>query len=174
MFCPNCATKQIEGAHFCRSCGANISLVPQALTGQLPPANAPDDDYYGRRRRGRGPSSDYAIRSVVSGVAFVAMALMVLRFAPGSRGWWFWLLLPAVMQLARGFSEFARLNRRSSRERAAAPQPMVNAVRTPELQVPRTSELMTPVPSVTEGTTRHLGIESQTRPFDLSDANKPL
>jgi hypothetical protein len=51
---------------------------------------------------------------------------------------------------------------------------MVNAVRTPELQVPRTGELMTPVPSVTEGTTRHLGIEAQTRPFDLSDANKQL
>ena len=176
MFCPNCATKQIEGAHFCRSCGANISLVPQALTGQLPQANAPDGDYYGRRRRGRGPSSDYAIRSVVSGVAFVAMALMVLRFAPGSHGWWFWLLVPAIMQLARGFSEFGRLNRRRSQESAALgqPQPMVNAVRTPELQVPRTGELMTPVPSVTEGTTRHLGIEAQTRPFDLSDANKQL
>jgi hypothetical protein len=41
---------------------------------------------------------------------------------------------------------------------------MVNAVRTPELPVPRTGELMTPVPSVTEGTTRHLGVEARTRP----------
>ena len=174
MFCPNCATKQIEGAHFCRSCGANISLVPQALTGQLPPANPPDDDYYGSRRRGRGPSSDYAIRSVVSGFAFAAMALMVLKFAPGSSGWWFWLLVPAIMMFARGFSAFARLNRRRAQDRQTSPQPMLNSVRTPELQVPRTGELMTPVPSVTEGTTRHLGIEAQTRPIDLSDANKQL
>jgi len=35
MFCPKCATQNVDGAHFCRSCGANISLVPQALTGQI-------------------------------------------------------------------------------------------------------------------------------------------
>ncbi len=173
MFCPNCATKQIEGAHFCRSCGANISLVPQALTGQLPQPNPPDDDYP-RRRRGRIPSSDYAIRSIVSGVAFAAMAIMVLRFAPGSSGWWFWLLVPAIMMFARAFSAFARLNHRRSQERQASPQPMVNAIRPPDLPAANTNELMTPVPSVTEGTTRHLGIEAQTRPFDLADANKQL
>src|SRR5215468_4754054 len=106
MFCPNCATKQIDGAHFCRSCGANISLVPQALSGQLPQANSPEDGEYRRRRRGRGLSSEYAIRSLVSGVAFAAVALMVLRFQPGSSHWWFWLLVPAVMMFARGSSEF--------------------------------------------------------------------
>lgn len=173
MFCPNCATKQIDGAHFCRSCGANISLVPQALTGQLPQANPPDNDYYGMRRRRRGPSSDYAVRSVMTGMMFVGMALIFSRFVPGSSRWWFWLLVPALMMFARGFSAFARIRSRKS-EMTKAPQPMVNAVRTPELQVPRTGELMTPVPSVTEGTTRHLGIEAQTRSFDLSDANKPV
>jgi len=164
MFCPNCATKQIDGAHFCRSCGANISLVPQAMTGQLPQANPPGDDDYRRRRR--GPSSDYAIRTIMSGIAFAVMAVMVLRFAPGSSHWWFWLLVPAFMMFTRGFSEFARLNRRKARERQFSPQPLVNTVRAPELQVPRTGELMTPVPSVTEGTTRHLGVESQTRSLD--------
>ena len=89
MFCPNCATKQIDGAHFCRSCGANISLVPQA--------NPPGDDDYRRGRR--GPSSDYAIRSIMSGIAFAVMAVMVLRFAPGSSHWWFWLLVPAFMHV---------------------------------------------------------------------------
>src|ERR1051326_6573590 len=40
-FCPKCATQNLDGASFCRGCGANISLVPQALTGQMvqpPPA----------------------------------------------------------------------------------------------------------------------------------------
>jgi hypothetical protein len=165
--------KNIEGAHFCRSCGANISLVPQALTGQLPVPDPPEDDFYRRRRRGRALSSDYAIRSIITGIAFAVMAVMVSRFAPGSARWWFWLLVPAIMLIARGFSEFARIKSRKSGI-PKAPQPMMNAVRTPELQVPRTGELMTPVPSVTEGTTRHLGIEAQTRPFDLSDANKQL
>ena len=35
MFCPKCATQNLDGASFCRTCGANISLVPQALTGQM-------------------------------------------------------------------------------------------------------------------------------------------
>jgi hypothetical protein len=162
MFCPNCATKNIDGAHFCRSCGANISLVPQALTGQLPEANPPDDGYYRRRRRRAGRSSEYAIRSVMTGVMFAVMAVMISRFAPGGSRWWFWLLVPAFMIFARGLSEFARIGRRKS-ETIKAPQPMVNAVRAPELPVPGTGELMAPVPSVTEGTTRHLGVESQTR-----------
>ena len=171
MFCPNCATKNIDGAHFCRSCGANISLVPQALTGQLPPANPPVDDDYGRRRR-RGRSSDYAIRSIMTGFMFAVMAVMISRFAPGGSRWWFWLLVPAFMMFARGLSEFARIGRRKS-ETVKAPQPMVNAVRTPEMPVPRTGELMTPVPSVTEGTTRHLGTNSETRPFEFSNPQKP-
>lgn len=171
MFCPNCATKQIDGAHFCRSCGANISLVPQALTGQLPQANPPEDDYYRLGRRRRGTSSDYAIRSVMTGAMFAVMAVMTSRFAPGGSRWWFWLLVPAFMMFARGFSAFAR-NGRQKKETVKPPQPMVNAVRTPELQVPRTGELMTPVPSVTEGTTRHLGANAETRPFEFSDANK--
>lgn len=172
MFCPKCAMKNIEGAHFCRSCGANISLVPQALTGQLPTAESPAEDYVRRRRRGRGPSSDYAIRSVMTGVMFAVMAVMISRFAPGGSRWWFWLLIPAVMMFARGFSEFARIGRRKS-ETVKTPQPMVNAVRTPEMPVPRTGELMTPVPSVTEGTTRHLGTNAETRPFEFSNPQKP-
>ncbi len=171
MFCPNCATKNIDGAHFCRSCGANISLVPQALTGQLPEANPPDDEY-SRRHRRRARSSEYAIRSVMTGVMFAVMAVMISRFAPGGSRWWFWLLVPAFMMFARGLSEFARIGRRKS-EMVRAPQPMVNAVRTPELPVPRTGELMAPVPSVTEGTTRHLDANSETRPFEFSNPQKP-
>lgn len=172
MFCPNCATKNIEGAHFCRSCGANISLVPQALTGQLPEAKPPEDDYYVRRRRRRRASMDYAVRSLTMGIAFAVMAVLTSKFAPGSGRWWFWLLVPAMIMFARGFSELARV--RSSRiESQQPPQPMVNAVRTPEMPVPRTGELMTPVPSVTEGTTRHLGTNAETRPFEFSNPQKP-
>ncbi len=39
MFCPKCAAQNLDGASYCRVCGANISLVPQALTGQLSPAD---------------------------------------------------------------------------------------------------------------------------------------
>jgi zinc-ribbon domain len=177
MFCPKCATQNVDGASYCRSCGANIRLVPQALEGQLPtnnPPNPPDDYYYGRRRRRGAPSMDYAIRSLMMGVAFAVMAVMTSKFAPGSGRWWFWLLVPAIMMFSRGVSEIIRANaRKNQQQQPPSPQPMVNAVRTSSLPAPRTGELMTPVPSVTEGTTRHLGVENKTRPFEFSDTQKP-
>ena len=170
MFCPNCATKQIDGAHFCRSCGANISLVPQALTGQLQTASPPNDDYFVRRRR-RGRAVDNAVRSLTMGVAFAVMAVMTSRFAPGSGRWWFWLLVPALLFFSRGFAALVRCNF-GKNEPKTSNQPMVNAVRTPDLPAANTNELMTPVPSVTEGTTRHLGVEAQTQPIEFSNTNK--
>ena len=35
MFCPRCAAQNTEEAKFCRACGADISLVPQAMSGAL-------------------------------------------------------------------------------------------------------------------------------------------
>src|SRR6266508_2925704 len=58
MFCPKCATQNLEGASYCRSCGANISLLPHALSGQWPQAAWParaqfgsclQECFYGRR-----------------------------------------------------------------------------------------------------------------------------
>ena len=57
MFCPKCATQNLEGASFCRTCGANISLVPQALTGQMVQPAPPEemmDETCGRRGRSKG------------------------------------------------------------------------------------------------------------------------
>lgn len=36
MYCPKCATENVESARFCRACRANLSLVPRALSGDLP------------------------------------------------------------------------------------------------------------------------------------------
>ena len=174
MFCPKCATQNVDGASYCRSCGVNISLVPQALTGQLAPATPPDDEYYrGRRRRRRGgPSMDYAVRSLTMGIAFALVIALTSKFAPGSSRWLFWLLIPTIMMFSRGFLELIRVNKRKH-EQPQPPQPMLNAVRTPDLSAAKTGELMTAVPSVTEGTTRHLGVEAKTRPFEFSDSQKP-
>jgi hypothetical protein len=76
------------------------------------------------------------------------------------------------MMFARGFADLARV-RRWKNETQQPPQPMVNAVRTPEMPAARTGELMSPVPSVTEGTTRHLGVNAETRPFEFSNPQKP-
>ena len=164
MFCPKCATQNVDAASYCRSCGANISLVPQALTGQLPVVSPPDEQYYGRGGR-RLPSMDHAVRSLTLGVAFAVMIALTSKFAPGSSRWWFWLLIPTLMFFSRGFTELVRCNSGRNRRRDAN-QPLVNAVRPLDLPAAKTGELMTAVPSVTEGTTRHLANEARTRQLD--------
>lgn len=167
MFCPKCATQNIEGVSFCRSCGANISLIPHALSGQLPAAPANDDSDRGsRRKRRREPSLDDGIRHLAMGLAFVIVSVLVGRYSPGGWTWWYWLLIPAFTFLGRGISDIVRVRQ----TKAAAPvfeQPQMSTGARPQsLPVARTGELMTPVPSVTEGTTRHLGAEAPTRHFD--------
>jgi hypothetical protein len=171
MFCPKCATQNVDGASFCRVCGANISLVPQALSGQIAAPPSEREDRHRPRKRRREPSVEEAIRSIVMGIAFVVVSILVMEYAPAGRIWWFWMLIPAGGSLARGLAELARLK---AHQRAQPySQPQMNAVRPAEIPAPQTGELRPPVPSVTEGTTRHLGAEPQTRPFEFSDTQKP-
>lgn len=167
MFCPKCATQNVEGASFCRACGANIGLVSQALSGQLPPSQ-PEPDYSFSRRRRRQPSIEEAIRSIMMGIAFVVVSILVMEYAPAGKIWWFWMLIPAAGSLGRGVAELIRLRKATERGQDYS-QPQLNAVRPPEIPAPKTGELLPPVPSVTEGTTRHLGADAQTRPFDFAD-----
>jgi len=162
MFCPKCATQNVEGASYCRTCGANISLVSQALTGQMPVAHNEQDYRALRRRRRAQLGSEAAIRTLIMGVAFAAIAVLVGK---SGTGWWFWLLIPAIVMFSRGFAGLAR-RRIGYREDRDFDRPLVNSVRPTELPVPRTGELRTPVPSVTENTTRHLGAEVETRHLD--------
>jgi hypothetical protein len=168
MFCPKCATQNLEGASFCRSCGANISLIPQALTGQIPEA-VPDDSRMGRRarRRGKELSLDHAFKNIFMGVAFLIVAIALSRSI--GAGWWFWMLLPAFSMMGTGVAQYIRLKEQEKRSpMISAPinQPLPNYSPPRNLSRPNTGELLAPVPSVTEGTTRHLGVEAPTRHLD--------
>jgi hypothetical protein len=170
MFCPKCATQNLDGAKFCRSCGANVSLVPQALSGQLLQA-APDevdlDSREGRRHGRRGLSLDHAFKNMFMGVAFLFVAI-ALAFSRMGAGWWFWMLIPAFSMMGTGVAQYIRLKEREKRalptgnfnQPALHPPTHVDA-----FPVRQTGELVTPPPSVTEGTTRHLGAEAPTRHF---------
>ena len=167
MFCPKCASQNVDGASFCRACGANISLIPQALSGQLPSAPAEEcaDFGMGRRRRKGQPSIDGAVRSLMMGIAFAVISVMIGKCSPGGWTWWYWMLIPAATFLGKGFSDLARL-KFEKQQPSSLNSPQLNSVRPADLTAPKTGELMTPVASVTEGTTRHLGAEAQTRHFD--------
>lgn len=174
MFCPQCAAKNLEGASFCRVCGANISLIPQALTGQLQQSseNKDEDLEVGRRAlrklSRREPSLEHAIKKFFSGIAFVFVAL-ALWYTRMGYGWWFWMLIPAFSMIGSGVAQYVRLKEREKQSF----QPRTQGQ--PAMQPPRqvdafpvrsTGELVAPPPSVTEGTTRHLGAEAPTRHFD--------
>jgi hypothetical protein len=146
MFCPACATQNPDTAHFCRSCGANISLVPQALTGQL--EQRPPEIVEEVRRHRRDPW-ERAFKNIFSGIAIFIVAIALSRTV--GRGWWFWLLLPAASMFATGFAQFARLKHAERRGSLAPPRvtQTLNEHSNPDV-------LMPPAGSVTERTTRHL------------------
>ena len=162
MFCPKCATQNLDGASFCRTCGANISLVPQALTGQIVQPQA-EEEVTGRgRRRGREVTLEHAFKNLFMGMAFLLIAIVLSR---SGQGWWPWLLIPAFIMMGTGLAQSIRLRDREKRSVLQAP-PVARAF--PERRR-STDELMPPVPSVTEGTTRHLGVEAPTRHLDASE-----
>lgn len=174
MFCPQCAAKNLEGASFCRVCGANISLIPQALTGQLPQSREEDDEGLEVGRRAlrklgrREPSLDHAFKNIFMGVAFALVAI-ALSFSRTGYGWWFWMLIPAFSMMGNGVAQYIRLREREKRSlpMATMAQPAMQPARHVDAFPTRsTGELVAPPPSVTEGTTRHLGAEAPTRHFD--------
>ena len=179
MFCPKCAAQNLDGASFCRVCGANISLISHALSGQLPQAPAPDDRRSRRlRKRERDvvePSIEKGIMNVYLGLGFIVAALAVMLKFPGGVFWGWSLFIPGFSNLGRGVASIVGA-RRNQAGRSLMPGGaggyLTNQGSNPDLamlgvaSVSRTGELRTPVPSVTEGTTRHLGAEAPTRHLD--------
>ena len=168
MFCPKCAAQNIDGAHFCRACGANISLVPQALTGQLPVAQPEEPTRRGRRGRPeKQPTFDEGVRNTVMGFGFIAVAIALALFGKpiGAQIWWFWMLIPAFAMMGKGISEIVRANQLKTPPPASQHE-MPYAAPREVLPSSNPGELRPPVASVTEGTTRHLGTEPATRHFD--------
>ena len=173
MFCPKCAAQNVSGASFCRVCGANISLVPQALSGELVQPSEPLTRSEKRKRRdscGQEANLENAFRNAFMGIAFLLVA-MALSFSIG-RGWWFWMLIPAFSFMGRGVAQYIRV--KEEQKKVLPPAGFVQPVmQTPANQTvfqPRrnTGELIAPPPSVTEGTTRHLGAEAATRHLEGS------
>ena len=159
MYCPNCATP-IDGVKFCRACGANVSLVPQALTGQLP---APAEDEGRKRRHGKKIITiEHVTSNFFTGLAFLFVSFAVRTYAPAGRIWWFWLLIPAFAMIGEAVGKYLKL--REQQHQPAAPyyppdappfQPAMPPARPAELDAPTTSGLASPS-SVTEHTTRQL------------------
>lgn len=166
MFCPKCAAQNLDGASFCRVCGANISLVPQALTGQMQ-QNIPVEELTRSEKRAmrRAPTLDNAFRNTFMGIAFL-LVTVALSFSDMGRGWWFWMFIPAFSMMGTGIAQYIRFREYQNRSLpgfVAAPTAIHAATPAPVFPTRNTGDLIAPPPSVTEGTTRHLGVEAPTK-----------
>ncbi len=173
MYCPKCAIQNGDDAKFCRSCGADISLVPDAMSGQLSErlAAAESGKSLSRNDTRKGPPSiERAVRSFFTGLAFFCVAFAVRSYAPAGHLWWFWMFIPAFAGFGDGVATYLRL--KEERKRLAQPSfvPAPNYVpataHVGALPPRDTGEMVRP-PSVTEATTRHLAVPVERQPKDL-------
>lgn len=177
MYCPKCATHNLDNARFCRACGADISLVPQALTGLLPKESDAMLETSGAhhraramRRRGKKvkePSLEAAIKSIFMGVAFLMIFFVGLAVFRHAFPVWFWAIIPGLACMGEGVAQYVRF--KHAEQKSLQPAPFAPA----SMQMPPvarhlsslaphdTSEIVPPPGSVTEGTTRHLGVRKE-------------
>ena len=169
MYCPKCASQNMDNARYCRGCGTDLALVSQALTGQLPQAESPTviGGRVGKRdrkdRERKEPRVDKGIQSFIMGLAFILVSFGAYYYAPAGHIWWFWMLIPAFSMIGSGIAEIVRwkihLDQQNANRQFAQPQPQPVVMPQPNPAVglpPRsTSEIYTP-PSITENTTRLL------------------
>jgi hypothetical protein len=102
------------------------------------------------------------------GIAFLLVAIS-LAFSRMGGGWWFWMLIPAFSMMGTGVAQYIRLKEREKKSfrPGTMEQPsMMPPRRVDAFPTRNTGELVPPPPSVTEGTTRHLGAEAPTRHLD--------
>ncbi len=154
MYCPRCANQNLESARFCRSCGANLSLVPQALTGRLKEnESAKIERAIDGIKKGRQPNLARGIRKSSLGLGFLTIVTVILltHASPGFGA--IWLLIPAFVLLGKGIGEIITvLSAANTQNQLTGSR---SAPNTNQLSTHQDYESISP-PSVTEGTTRHM------------------
>jgi hypothetical protein len=188
MFCPRCAAHNIDDARYCRVCGADISLLPQVLSGEITANLMASEETAVEEREGRRkgkkkdkdkekptPTLEKAFENIGVGLAFLVISIMIAFYMPGGRFWWFWLLIPTGACVGEGIGQFIRIKREKALGGARAPllpqtPPAEQSRHLPPLN---TSEIVMPPPSITESTTRHLSPQPLKKNPDESTERAP-
>jgi hypothetical protein len=164
VYCPKCGTKTERGINFCRTCGTDVRLVSAALTGVLGPADTNrklEARSADRTQEDDGKIIARAVQEGSIGVGFLVISFCVFLFMPGGKFWWFWLLIPTFALLGKSVAAYLELKHRS-RPAASAVPPIPAAPPQASLDDAHQFEL-SPPPSVTETTTRHLELDAPRR-----------
>jgi predicted lipid-binding transport protein (Tim44 family) len=175
MFCPKCGSNQGEGRKFCTSCGTNLLIVSQALSGKLPQSNAspPTSHIFVLERQQRELTKGLYFAIIGGGI--MAGRLISFLFSGFRGGFGFWGFVGFVL-LAIGIAKIISYRQHAAASAQAAmppqtypdlhqsnvqttPQPVFSASGASDYVAPRTSELDPvehPKPSVTEAETQNL------------------
>lgn len=173
MFCPKCGQQNPETGKFCRGCGTDLGNVSNALS--APPVSRALVD-----KKGKPVSWEGAITKFATGFAFLAIAIVLgVTNMAGGRVWWFWMLIPAFTMIGTGVAQYVQLKKAETgllpfspteshpslgvAAQTALPPPQTNWV-TPESRY-KTGDLVPP--SVIDGTTRHLEMDSEGKTMTL-------
>ena len=163
MFCPKCGTQNPEEGKFCRSCGTGLDSVSKALTS---PRQRKLVD-----RKGKPIHLEGAMKKLFTGIAFVVIAI-ALSLSKTGDGWWFWMLIPAFGMIGSGLAQYMQLrgDKADTTYFAEDNSPELTGTASPTLPPPQTEWVapetryktgdLAPA-SVTEGTTRHLEVDSE-------------
>jgi hypothetical protein len=185
MFCPKCGTQNPETGKFCRSCGTDLGTVSEALTGKsskkmqgfgmMEPMSVMDLSC----NKSKPVSWESALGKLFMGVAFLVVSV-ILAFTGKANAWWFWMLIPAFAMLGSGVAQYVQLKKTEQRNISPAFQPSQNVISSApqnSFLPPTQNEYVAPesryktgdlVPSsVTDGTTRHLEMNSESETMNL-------
>lgn len=156
MFCPKCGVRNLDDVKFCRACGADIRLVPQALAGMLGEAVEAKKGDEKAAKPSEPPTLEKGFENIFGSVAFFIIVALGYVYFKGFFLVWVWFLIPAFEHLGKGIGQLIRA-RRAPHPLAPAPH-ADDALHGPApaaLRGAATSEIAPP--SVTESTTRSLG-----------------
>lgn len=164
MYCPRCAVQNLDDAKFCRACGADIRLVPQALMGNL------DEDKiaaHPKKEKKREPATvDAGLKNIFQGLGLLIIFLTGMFVFRGAFWVTIWFIIPALSSFGEGIGQLIRA--RQEEQQLMSPPPMSGSeifrpapLAAPvsdfrQLSSPDTAEMRRTPASVTEATTRHL------------------
>ena len=167
MFCPKCGIQNPETGKFCRSCGTDLGNVSDVLSGKLQRSSTCLNS------KGRPITLESAITKFFMGVAFVVVSIALVATGAG-RGWWFWMLIPALMFIGGGIAQYIQIKSATGQAgvRVSTPDQNVISGSNPNAALPpqrtsfvspesryKTGDLVPP--SVTDTTTKHLELNSE-------------
>lgn len=193
MFCPKCGTDNPETGKFCRSCGTDIGVVSKALERKSFAGvdHSDEDDYSmteydddGKKLKTPEDFFGNGVKEICGGIAFIAIAaILFFTNIIGGSVWGFWLLIPGGYMIGNGISSIYKSKKMEERMglssggqqnvldrsnvKADLPPTQTDYI-PPEGDVKYETGDLVP-PSVTEGTTRHLKMDSESETMTLPE-----